>query len=480
SYSSAVWTRSGPSDHPYLYFDEDRGWPSPGFRLGFPVIQLPYFDAQAGRSIFMLVTSSGQRVELRQQSGSTTYEAADSSYLQLTDNGSTLLLHSSDGTRMTYQRYENEWKVTTIKDRNGNYLSVSYNAQGTSGQYDIQWIKDTLNREIDFHYDGYNNLTSITQTWSGTTHTWATFSWGANLTMDTTGFTGINVVGTHNGESIPVLRQVSLDDGSYYTFDYSGAAQVTTIHRYTSDNVQRAYTAYNYDGSNSDCPRITAARVWADAWTGINGLLSELTTQFGVDGDGGHRMTLPDSTVYKEYYGSSTSWQRGLATTAKSYASVSDANSDSWKKQTTTSWTQDNTGANYQTNPRVTESNIYDGTNHRRMRVGAWATLTLSPDNVIATFPSDVYEYDANASTVLRRSHTDYSPPALATYLDKHIIGLPSAKYVCDGTQGETPCNDYSGSSIFSKVTFQYDEGTVTYQGTTVQHDDTTNDGDMS
>jgi len=473
SYSSAaVWTRSGPSDHPYLYFDEDRSWPSPGFRLGLPVIQLPYLDAQSGRSIYMLTTSAGQRVELRQVGTSNVYEAADSAYLQLTDNGSTLLVRATDGTQMTYQRFENEWKVTQIKDRNGNYMSVSYNAQGTSGQYDIHTITDTLNRTITFIYDGYNNVTSITQTWSGTTHTWATFSWGSNLTMDTTGFTGINVVGTHNGESIPVLRQVSLDDGSYYTFDYSGAAQVTTIHRYTSDNVQRAYTAYNYDGSNSDCPRITASRVWAESWTGINGLPSEVTTQFGVDGDSGHRMTLPDSTVYKEYYGSSTSWQRGLTTTAKSYASVSDANSDSWKKETITSWTQDSTGVNYQTNPRVTESNIYDGSNHRRTRVGAWATLTLSPDNAIATFPSDVYEYDANASTVLRRSHTDYSPQGLATYLGKHIIGLPSAKYVCDGAQGETPCNDYSGSSILSKVTFQYDEGSLSYQGYTVQHDD--------
>src|SRR5437588_4287666 len=283
SYSSAaVWTRSGPSDHPYLYFDEDRGWPSPGFRLGLPVIQLPYFDAQAARSIYMLTTSAGQRMELRQVGTSNVYETADSSHLQLTDNGSTLLLRTTDGTQMTYQRFENEWKVTTIKDRNGNYLSVSYNAQGTSGQYDIHTITDTLNRTITFIYDGYNNVTSITQTWSGTTHTWATFSWGSNLTMDTTGFSGINVVGTHNGESIPVLRQVSLDDGSYYTFDYSGAALVTTIHRYTSDNVQRAYTAYNYDRSNSDCPRITASRVWADPWTGLNGLLSELTKQFGV------------------------------------------------------------------------------------------------------------------------------------------------------------------------------------------------------
>src|SRR5438270_760253 len=45
SYSSLMWTRSGP----YAYFDEDRGSPSPGFRLGFATIQGPFFDAQVGR-----------------------------------------------------------------------------------------------------------------------------------------------------------------------------------------------------------------------------------------------------------------------------------------------------------------------------------------------------------------------------------------------------------------------------------------------
>ena len=35
SYSSMVWTRSGP----YIHFDEDNGFPSPGFRLGFPTVQ---------------------------------------------------------------------------------------------------------------------------------------------------------------------------------------------------------------------------------------------------------------------------------------------------------------------------------------------------------------------------------------------------------------------------------------------------------
>ena len=87
SYSSMVWTRSGP----YIYFDEDNGWPSPGFHLGFPTLQEKVFDAQAGRNVYLLI-SGGSRVSLRQMGTSNIYEAADSSYLQLIDYGSSLLV----------------------------------------------------------------------------------------------------------------------------------------------------------------------------------------------------------------------------------------------------------------------------------------------------------------------------------------------------------------------------------------------------
>jgi hypothetical protein len=62
SYSSQVWTRSGP----YMHFDEDNGFPSPGFRLGFPVIQRKVFDAQTAKNSFLLINATGQRVQLRQ------------------------------------------------------------------------------------------------------------------------------------------------------------------------------------------------------------------------------------------------------------------------------------------------------------------------------------------------------------------------------------------------------------------------------
>src|SRR5204863_4494458 len=83
SYSSAaVWTRSGP----YIYFDDDNSSLSPGFRLGFPTIQEKYFNAQVGQDAYLLTTSAGSRVELQQVGTTNVYEAADSSYLQLTDN----------------------------------------------------------------------------------------------------------------------------------------------------------------------------------------------------------------------------------------------------------------------------------------------------------------------------------------------------------------------------------------------------------
>ena len=117
----------------------------------------------------------------------------------------------------------------------------------------------------------------------------------------------------------------------------------------------------------------------------------------------------------------------------------------------------------------MTETNIYDPAgNHARTRVD-YATFNLS-DGTSCRYPQDTYEYQADATTVLRRTHTDYN--LASTYTNLRIIGLPSAKYLCDGAQGEVPCNDQSGASLFSKVTFEYDEpGSIQGADTPVRHD---------
>lgn len=77
------------------------------------------------------------------------YESADSQYTQLTDNTTSLLVRTTDGTQMTYALSNGQWVCTQIKDRNGNYLTINYNGAGN-----ISTSVDTLERTVTFNYDG--------------------------------------------------------------------------------------------------------------------------------------------------------------------------------------------------------------------------------------------------------------------------------------------------------------------------------------
>ncbi len=155
SYNSLVWTRGGNA----IWFDTDNGFPGPGFRLGFPVIQQRYFNLQVGKQAYLLIKPDGSHIELRQVGTSQYYEAADSSHLLLDE--STMIVRSTDGTQMSYAPSGSEFQCTKVKDRNGNFISVTYNASGR-----INTVTDTLNRVITFNYTS-GSLTSITQAWNG-------------------------------------------------------------------------------------------------------------------------------------------------------------------------------------------------------------------------------------------------------------------------------------------------------------------------
>ncbi len=128
SYNSLVWTRDGSG----ITYDADHGTPAPGFRLGFPVVQPRFFDPQTGKDTYMLIAPSGGRTGLRRVGSTNVFESADSSYMQLIDNGTTLLLRTTDGTRLSFALLNGEYHCTEIKDRNGNYLSVNYDGLGKS------------------------------------------------------------------------------------------------------------------------------------------------------------------------------------------------------------------------------------------------------------------------------------------------------------------------------------------------------------
>jgi YD repeat-containing protein len=87
-------------------------------------------------------------------------------------------------------------------------------------------------------------------------------------------------------------------------------------------------------------------------------------------------------------------------------------------------------------------------------------------DGTSCQLPQDVYEYQANATTVLRRSHADYN--LAATYINRRIIGLPSEKTLYEGDPNISP------EILMSKVGYLYDEnGSILGTGAPVQHDNT-------
>jgi len=477
SYNSlATWTHNGG----YISFDDDFGFPAPGFHLGFATIQGAYYNAQSNCYSFLLITSSGARVELRQVNNSNLFQAVDSSYILL--DAQTMTLKLPDGTQMSYLWEGHDYQCTQIKDRNGNFITVTY------ADNKIDTIVDTLARTIKFSYLN-DDLNSITEYWTingvQQSHTWAVFTYDNKIIQ--TSFTGVTVIGPSNGVFIRVLTRVTFLDNSHFDFDYTPWGQVWKVSQYGINDYLLNTRAYNLrgspflpTGSESECPRFTERHEWAANWNrDTQGNPQEAITGFAVTSSATipdtspaltgtlTQITMPDNTYQRIYFGSpatSQVWKNGLALLTESYDVTGPR-----QRWSTNTWTQDNESLAYQLNPRVTETNIYDSAdNHARARV-EYATFNL-PDGTSCRYPQDSYEYAANGTTVVRRSHADYQ--MTATYTNRRILGLPSAKYICDGAQGEVSCNGSSGTSLVSKVTVEYDEtGSIQGNDAPAQHD---------
>jgi YD repeat-containing protein len=448
SLNSLIYTRAGSAIH----FDPDEGDLGPGFRLGLPEIRNVFINTDAGTQSYLLSMPSGSRVEFR-QINTNVYEAVDSSYMLLTHDpvSSVFVLRTTDGTQWRFEDVTGlgDFKCKQIKDRQGNYITITYGSLA-----EIMTITDALGRVINFIYDGFNHLNSITQSWEGQTHTWATFAYGVQTIQ--TNFLGLTLNGTTNGAQESVLLRVGLADGSIYSFEYNTYAQVKTIRRYAPNNsnpvnfpgdyFQRSYTTYglpdNAVDPQADCPRATSRTDWAYDWN------PGVTYVYSADpGKTWGQVTFPDGTIYKEFF-ATTGWQRGLSTQTENWSG------GVRKKWTTLQWTQDNTGVSYKLNPRVTETNVYDEAGNRRRTTMSYTSFGL---------PTDIYEYDANATTVLRHTHTDYNLSAV--YTSRRIIGLPSARFLKDGS-----------NNLFSKITYVYDLNPnpnpyLQHPGPTAQHD---------
>jgi YD repeat-containing protein len=496
SYNSLVWTRSGN----FMSFDDDHGFPSPGFRLGFPTLQPMYFNPEVGTTAFLLIGSDGSRTELRQVSSSELYESADSAHVlldtsTLLTNGS-MTLRTTDGTQLKYEPTSSEYQCTEIKDRNGNYLTINYTSLGN-----IDTVVDTLNRTIKFNYNQNDHtLISITQTWLGGEHTWASFSYLDNPTH--TNFGSLTKIGPGEGSQVKVLSRVTLADNSHYDFLTTSWQQVWKITNSATDDHLLNYRAYNLKGdvesAESDCPRFTQRHDWAENWNrsgsngpaGVpNGTEEEVlggawsipsSTQFSFPGSTEQhdgiiaRVTAADGTYNEIYYegmaGTDNGWRRDLPAMTNTFGKSNPGASVTKQRASVTTWKQDDETSSYLVNPRVEESILYDfdssGSIQNKSRTTiSYQTLTVG-DGLSCKLPGDVIEYQADGTTELRRSNTTYLQAS--AYLARRLIGLPLITSLYEfnpSTQTET---------LLSKTGFDYDEtGSIIGSDTATQHDNT-------
>ncbi|HEY5883278.1 MAG TPA: hypothetical protein VIT88_01245 [Pyrinomonadaceae bacterium] len=489
SYNSLVWLKSSGNN---ISFDVDGGFPSPGFRLGFPVIKPQYFNDRVGKNGVLLVRPDGSRTELRQVGMSALYEAADSSYLLF--DLANRLLRTPDGTLLSYTLMGSQYNCTQIKDRNGNYITVNYDGSR------IDTVVDTLGRNIKFNYVN-GRLKSISQIWNEgpdqVTHDWAVFDYDDTTTMQTN-FPGLTVNGPSNGSVIGGLSKLTLVDGAHYDFAYTTWGQVWKVSSVAPDGHLLNYRSYNLPEtaatSETDCPRFTERRDWAESWNGdTDGTAAtseEVITKFARPEGISWRMpngiwhsgmraqvTTHDGTSHKLYFSSrelsgppcdpkggfctqgfiDLSWQRSLQALAQTFDG-----DGMLQRQVMTTFTQDNTSVPYELNPRVAETNVYDAGNNRARRQITYKKFTFS-DGTSCHYPEDVYQYAGDATTILRSTRTKYNEST--TYSDLRILGLVSEKTIYDG-------NVNSGGVLMSKLAFNYDEtGSIVGTDAPVQHD---------
>jgi len=492
SYNSLVWTKVGSA----MVFDPDYSNITPGFSFGFPTIEPNYYDGAKSTYSYLMVTPSGRRIEFRQSAVSGTYDAVDSSYAQLVTSATdpnadatslTIKVTTTDGTQMSYAWNTGAFRCTEIKDRNGNKISITNSSSGH-----LESITDTLGRVVTVNYNSDGFPSTITQTWkdtngagSDTTHTWATFTYTptdgtGTAPAITTNFGSLAVAGPPNGTSIKVLQQITYPDGNYTKFTYNNYVQVVKVQNYAPNNDELNHVLLNdissVSGTQSDCPRFTVVKNFAENFNGgaettvtnTYNTVSGYSIYSGQSISGTRIDTVltsdPDSHYSRSFYANS-GWQEGLPLATEDCIGTTSDNCSTRKRWTWTNWTQDNTSLAYNLNPRVTETRVGDGMNTKRTTINYYQPTT-------GVFPFGLAEtvkvYDTDLSTVLKTQKTTYN--LSSDYTSRRIIGLPAESDLWQGTD--------SGGTLMSKVTYGYDEEDFSHESnqnisTVIQHDNT-------
>jgi len=373
---------------------------------------------------------------------STKYESVDSTYIDY--NPSTKILSRANGTQWLYQQVGTStlYRPIQIKDRNGNYITITYSTPTNADDSAIATITDTLGRTITFNYDQNNILSNITVPaygGVGTTQV-ATFSWAQKALNYN--FSGLTVADSStSGTSLDMLTGCTYANGSGYAFVYGDWGIVTEMDHKSSNGALRSSVSYDFPAATTaltDAPTFTHQTVFdgvnSGVWTYSVTKVGKLVSAMAITDPSGTVSTTNLYTAgWKTGLVSSTTIQKGPTT----YRTVSN------------SWVQDNINLSWKLNPRVTQ---VTSTNDTSQQTIASYSYTTSYGNV-----SQVVE--SGYGPLARTTQTDYL--ATTSYTNQHIFNLPSQVRLYDGS-----------GNLKSRTDLAYDGVSVTGVTGAAHHDD--------
>ncbi|MBO0797452.1 MAG: S8 family serine peptidase, partial [Blastocatellia bacterium] len=466
--SNSVWLSENYQGPNRLFFNYDMDF-APGWKIGFGKLigavdsnyesLYPIWDPDLGAFTYIWVEPDGTRRTLVGISDYT-YRSNDSSNMELVmaETYDTALLKLGNGTQISLlyntgadYGYAHEYMLPTeIKDRNGNFISITYGYHFTDTGYyaGIDKITDTLGREIVFYYES-ERLREVRQNRNGSWHVLARLSY-APITINTN-FNLPFYPADINGKTAWLPWFIEYPNGMNYRLFYTSYGQAYQIEKWVPEIAGQggaravAYTWYdlpsingysapggplrtvtNNGAAQSGCPKFATREEWAENWSRNEPgwVLSEgwsiarYSYYFFSDASGTHtRVTDPIGRIFRTDVSTD-----GLTHANRVWTDMAGYGSDGSPgpalKTSTTIYATDATGM------RTTEMTITDGSSTRRTTIaygqlfGAW-------------LPVDVAEYENGSSSIYR--HTEYIYNTSSVYGNLHILGLVAEVKVFQG-----------------------------------------------
>jgi RHS repeat-associated protein len=494
--SGSVWLRDPVTGR--LAFNLDNGFPGPGWSFGFGKLLggtpspgstsiPPFFNYDIGKYTYIFVEPDGTRRTLvgTNSLSNSVYKSNDSSHIEFSRGGDVMYL--SNGTHIWFKTPTNasghatgkELLPREIKDRNGNQIII-INAPLSNGQWAIDYVIDTMDRTIDFHYEN-NVLTQVRQDRGGS---WQVFIklFYEPVTIKTN-FSGVTVDPANiNGQVVWEPWFIEIPNLMTYRLFHTTYCQVYQIEKWVLEISGQggarpiAFTHYDLPsvglasvagmlppGGNtpqSDCPKFSTREEWAENWSRSEAgwvehgdyQVARYSYYFFSDGSGTHtRITDPIGRIYRTDVSTDGLTQVNRVW-ADSSSYGSDSNPGTALKTSTILYEQAADGL------RIREMTITDGGATRRTAIQYSTVGWIS-------MPQDVIEYENGGSTEYRRTTTYYKTDT--AYLNQHLLGLPREVIVSQPVE--------EGFNRVKWMVFNYDEAAYfdTTDFSVVWHDDT-------